>query len=87
MGLCGSAPSKQPVDPRSVKVIVYGDITNSDTRNLLTIFKICEISYFAKDINKPMINDGLEKDLGDGERGPQMINQLANLTPVAEIEE
>jgi predicted RNA binding protein with dsRBD fold (UPF0201 family) len=25
---------------------------------------------FAKDINKPLINDGLEKDLGDGVRGP-----------------
>ena len=69
MGLCGSAPSKKPVDPRSVKVIVYGDIINSDTRNLLTIFKICEISYFAKDINKPMMNDGLEKDLGNSMGG------------------
>lgn len=69
MGLCGSTPNKKTVDPRSVKVIVYGDITNSDTRNLLTIFKICEINYFAKDINKPTINDGLEKDLGDSIRG------------------
>ena len=69
MGLCGSTSNKKTVDPRSVKVIVYGDITNSDTRNLLTIFKICEINYFAKDINKPTINDGLEKDLGDSIRG------------------
>ena len=67
MGLCGSAPSKKPADPRSVKIVVHGDITNSDTRNLLTIFKICEINYFAKDINKPMIKHGLGEDLGDGE--------------------
>ena len=72
MGLCGSAPKKL-VDPRTIRVIVYGDITNSDTRNILSIFKICEIGYFPKEINKAIINDGLQKDLGDNSSGLPLI--------------
>ena len=63
MGLCGSAPKKNPVNPREVKVIVYGDITNSDYRNILTILKIGEIAYLPREINKPVLNDFLQKDL------------------------
>ncbi len=48
MGLCGSAPTKKFVNPRDVRVIVYGDITNSDYRNILTILKIGEIAYLPK---------------------------------------
>lgn len=65
MGLCGSTPTKNAVNPRDVRVIVYGDITNSDYRNILTILKIGEIAYLPKEINKPVTNDFLQKELGE----------------------
>lgn len=73
MGLCGSAPTKKIVNPRDVRVIVYGDITNSDYRNILTILKIGEIAYLPKEIHKPIINDGLQKDLGDNSKETPLI--------------
>ena len=65
MGLCGSAPKINAVNPRDVRVIVYGDITNSEYRNILTILKIGEIAYLPKEINKSVMNDYLLKELGD----------------------
>jgi hypothetical protein len=46
--MCGSANGSLPREQS--KVIIHGDISNSDTRNILTVLEIGEVDYIFKQI-------------------------------------
>ena len=46
--MCGSAQGSLPKEVS--KAIIYGDITKSDTRNILSVLEIGEVDFIFKQI-------------------------------------
>jgi hypothetical protein len=74
---CGSNSGALPVG--DMRTVVYGDIFNTDTRNVLTILEMTEVPYVFKETQRGKI----EQSLGD-DSASFSVDTISKSVPVLE---